>query len=112
MKRNIVLPIVTATVLVVAVLTFALPKILEGNGVAGAADPKAEQFAQGQDVVIKASDISSDASYYDYDANGTKVQLFAVKASDGTARVALNTCQVCQGSPKAYFVQNGDNFVC
>ena len=41
MKRNIVLPIVTATVLVVAVLTFALPKILEGNGVAGAADPKA-----------------------------------------------------------------------
>lgn len=112
MKRNIVLPIVTATVLVVAVLTFALPKILEGNGVAGAADPKAEQFAQGQDVVIKASDISSDASYYDYDANGTKVQLFAVKASDGTARVALNTCQVCQASPKAYFVQNGDNFVC
>ena len=27
-------------------------------------------------------------------------------------RLALNTCQVCNGSPYAYFVQEGDEFVC
>ena len=111
MNRNKVLPVVAAVVVLVAVASFALPKFFGGSGSA-ADNPKAEQFAAGQDVVIKAADIKTDASYYDYDANGTKVQLFAVKASDGTARVALNTCQVCQGSPKAYFVQEGDDFVC
>lgn len=111
MKKNVMLPVIAAVVVLVAVASFVAPKFL-GGGQAGADNPKAEQVANGQDVVIKAGDITSQASYYDYDANGTKVQLFAVKASDGTARVALNTCQVCNGSPKAYFVQDGDNFIC
>ena len=29
-----------------------------------------------------------------------------------TIRMAFNTCQVCNPSPKAYFVQNGKNFIC
>ncbi|MGB8453251.1 MAG: DUF2318 domain-containing protein [Anaerocolumna sp.] len=64
------------------------------------------------DVVINIADISENASFFEYDANGTKMGLFAVKASDGTIRTALNTCQVCNGSPYAYFEQQGDNFQC
>jgi len=64
------------------------------------------------DVVIQIADITEKATFYEYDSNGTPMGLFAVKASDGTIRTALNTCQVCNGSPKAYFKQQGDKFQC
>ena len=63
-------------------------------------------------VVIQIADITEKATFYEYDSNGTTVGLFAVKASDGTIRTALNTCQVCNGSPKAYFKQEEGNFQC
>lgn len=64
------------------------------------------------DVVIQIADITDQASFYEYDADGTAVGLFAVKASDGTIRTALNTCQVCNGSPYAYFEQDADKVQC
>ncbi len=64
------------------------------------------------DVVINIADITENATFYEYDSNGTTIGLFAVKASDGTIRTALNTCQVCNGSPKAFFEQQGDSFQC
>lgn len=64
------------------------------------------------DVVINIEDISDKASFYEYDYNGTTVSLFAVKASDGTIRTALNTCQVCKGSPYAFFEQKENQFQC
>ena len=77
-----------------------------------AAQEAAAAFSSGEDVVITASELSTAATYYDYDADGTTVQVFAITGSDGSIRVALNTCQVCAGSTKAYFVQEGDVFVC
>lgn len=64
------------------------------------------------DVVIQIADITDQASFYEYDVDGTAVGLFAVKASDGTIRTALNTCQVCNGSPYAYFEQSEDKVQC
>ncbi len=64
------------------------------------------------DVVINVADITENAVFYEYDSNGTTVGLFAVMASDGTIRTALNTCQVCNGSPYAYFEQQGNSFEC
>jgi uncharacterized membrane protein len=64
------------------------------------------------DVVIQIADITDKASFYEYDVDGTPVGLFAVKASDGTIRTALNTCQVCNGSPYAYFEQSEDKVQC
>ena len=63
-------------------------------------------------IVINTTNIGSKATFYNYNADGTTIRLFAVKASDGTIRMAFNTCQVCNPSPKAYFVQNGKNFIC
>ena len=63
-------------------------------------------------IEIHIEDISTNASYYDTTVEGTTVEIFAVLASDGTVRLAMNTCQVCNGSPYAYFVQEGDYFVC
>ena len=63
-------------------------------------------------IVIDITNIGSKATFYNYNADGTTIRLFAVKALDGTIRMAFNTCQVCNPSPKAYFVQNGKNFIC
>jgi len=64
------------------------------------------------DVVIQIADITETATFYSYDSNGTAMGLFAVRASDGTVRTALDTCQVCNGSRYAYFIQQGDTFQC
>ncbi len=68
--------------------------------------------AAGGDLVVRAEEIGAEARYFDYDANGITVEVLAVRASDDTVRLALNTCQVCNGSPYAYFVQEGGDFVC
>jgi uncharacterized membrane protein len=64
------------------------------------------------DVVILLNEITDKAAFYEYDYNGTTIGLFAVKASDGTVRTALNTCQVCNGSPYAFFDQKENQFQC
>ena len=66
----------------------------------------------GSDLIVYADEIGTDASFFNYDADGITVQVFAVRSSDDTVRLALNTCQVCNGSPYAYFVQSGDDFIC
>jgi len=40
------------------------------------------------------------------------MEVLAVKASDGTIRTALNTCQVCFASGKGYYKQQGDELIC
>ncbi len=76
------------------------------------ASSDAIQTNENGDVEIKAEDITDQAAFYEYDYNGTTVGLFAVKASDGTIRTALNTCQVCNGSPYAFFNQQENQFQC
>ena len=63
-------------------------------------------------VTIDESQIGDVATFYNYDANGTTVQLIGIRASDGTARLALNTCQSCNPSPNAYYVQQDDTLIC
>lgn len=63
-------------------------------------------------VKIPLSDLSSKAKFYDVEMNGTKLELLAVKASDGSIHTAFNTCQVCYSSGRGYYVQEGDELVC
>lgn len=67
---------------------------------------------QGEDIKINTNDINSNATYYNYEIDGHIIQIFAVKASDGTVRIAFNTCGACNPSPTAYFIQKGDYFEC
>lgn len=83
-----------------------------GNSAAAGSAAKEAVLNENGDIVIDVADITEKAAFYEYDANGTTMGLFAVKASDGTIRTALNTCQVCNGSPYAYFEQQGDSFQC
>ncbi|MCD7893786.1 MAG: DUF2318 domain-containing protein [Erysipelotrichaceae bacterium] len=113
--KSMILPIIAIVVVIAAILTIIVPKInshSETDNLVDTATSDLDIAVFSSDVQIVESDISEIATYYDYDSNNTIVELFAVKASDGTIRLALNTCQVCMGSPYAYFVQNGDDFIC
>lgn len=64
------------------------------------------------EIAIDADTLTSDPIYVNYDSNGTNIQLIAVKASDGTPRLSLNTCLVCNPSPRAYFKEQDGKLVC
>lgn len=64
------------------------------------------------DLIIPKSEVTEKVIFYPYNADGTKLEVLAVKASDGSIRTAFNTCQVCTGSPWAYFKQQGEFLVC
>jgi uncharacterized membrane protein len=63
-------------------------------------------------IVIKKKDIGPIAKFYPYVYDGKNMEIFAVKAADGTIRTALNTCQVCYSSGRGYYKQEGGVFVC
>ena len=63
-------------------------------------------------IMIQKKDISSTAKFYSYTLNGKPMEIFAVKASDGTIRTALNTCQVRYSSGRGWYKQEGAVFVC
>lgn len=64
------------------------------------------------DLVINPEDIEEEATFFQLKVKGTDMAVLAVKAEDGTIRTAFDTCQICNGSPYAYFEQQGDSFQC
>lgn len=64
-----------------------------------------------KDLVIEKSTIKT-ASFIPYTLNGTKMEVVAVKASDGTIKTAFNTCQVCYSSGRGYYKVEGNTLVC
>lgn len=71
-----------------------------------------QDIKEGEGLVIPASEVSETAKFYPVTVDGTRMEVAVVKASDGTIRTAFNTCQVCNGSPKAYFEQSGNTLQC
>lgn len=63
-------------------------------------------------LVIPVSAVSSTVTFYPVTVNGTKMEVLAVKAPDGTIRTAFNTCQVCYDSGRGYYKQEGNVIVC
>lgn len=61
---------------------------------------------------ILKSQVTSTVKFYPYTVNGVKMEVMAVKASDGTIRTAFNTCQVCYDSGRGFYTQQGNEVVC
>ena len=61
---------------------------------------------------VAQTSLGDQVAFIDYDSNGTAMQVMLYKDADGTVHGALNTCQVCAGSPYAYFEQEGNEVVC
>lgn len=68
--------------------------------------------SQSDALSIPLADLTSDPQFFDWTSNGTAMQVIARLDSDGTPRLAYNTCQVCVGSPYAYFDLKDGWLVC
>lgn len=66
----------------------------------------------GEDLIILKNEITSEAKFYPYNTDNTYMEVIAVRATDGTVRTALNTCQVCYNSGRGYYEQQGDVLIC
>jgi uncharacterized membrane protein len=64
------------------------------------------------DLVIDFAEITENALFFPVDVEGTRLEVLAVKAPDGTVRTAFNTCQVCYASGRGFYKQQGTVLVC
>jgi uncharacterized membrane protein len=65
-----------------------------------------------KDLVIPLAELTENAVFYPVDIGGTRIEVLAVKAPDGTIRTAFNTCQVCYSSGRGFYKQQGNVLVC
>jgi uncharacterized membrane protein len=50
--------------------------------------------------------------FYPVEVGGTRLEVLAVRAPDGSVRTAFNTCQVCYASGRGFYKQQGTVLVC
>jgi uncharacterized membrane protein len=80
--------------------------------VSGGLAAQSREVVRDGDLVISVRDISATAQFYPVEIEGTRMEVFAVQAPDGTIRTAFNTCQSCYTSGRGFYVQEGDRLVC
>lgn len=61
---------------------------------------------------IPAADLSQDEVTFVRLADDSKVELLLRLGEDGMPKISLGTCQSCNGSPGAYYTQQGDELQC
>ena len=104
------LPFLTIAVVLIAVAIVVL--VPKGNSQNNTSIGNPVTLNENGDVVIKEAD-TDNGVFLEYESkDGLTVGLLAVRASDGTVRTAFDTCQVCNGSPYAFFEQKGDQIQC
>lgn len=70
---------------------------------AGAEDPGA---AEG--LIIDTAELTDEPVFIDWVQDDIPMQLIALRDIEGAVRLALNTCQSCNGSPWAWFEYPGN----
>lgn len=73
---------------------------------------KTTAVSAGGDLEIPIAELSEHIKIYSFTVDGLNMEVLAARDADGTVRTAFNTCQVCNGSRKAYFAEQGDKVVC
>ena len=92
----------------IAIALIALLALLTGCG----QKQEAAALQPGEYLEIPVSELSETIRIYPVAVDGLSMEILAAKDADGSLRTAFNTCQVCNGSRKAYFVAQGDHVVC
>lgn len=107
--KKFVLPVVAVVVIIIVFIMSNKETKVEITS------PKSLSIANyevGDSFVIPISELKNDVKFYSLNYNGANVEILAAIDKNGNPKVTLNTCQNCMGSPKAFFVQEGDSVVC
>ena len=109
-KIKWIVPIIGILIVAIAIALLTNNRTADSN----TAEEKVDsvKITVNEDLKITKSDISGDVKFYPYQSGETYMEVLAVKATDGTIRTALNTCQVCYDSGRGYYVQQGDRVIC
>jgi uncharacterized membrane protein len=94
------------------VIVIAVIIIASRGGLSQASSAPRASLVVDEDVVIPLSGVTSTASFYPVQIDGEQMELFAVKASDGSIKTAFNTCKDCYNSGNGYYIQDGSTLVC
>lgn len=63
-------------------------------------------------ITIDTKDVTDKMTLVNYSIDDTIIQFMVVRGTDGKIRIAFNTCQACNPSPNAYFIQKGSYIEC
>ena len=125
--KNKVLIIATIVVIIVAVCVIIFIPKNNDNGAKNVATSEVKQTSNTAtakkidadlnengdvEVLLDKLDTKSPTFITYTSENGSKMELVAVKDSNDNIDIAFNTCQVCNGSPKAYFVWKNNKLIC
>lgn len=111
MKKTTIIILVIA-VFAIAGATFAMTQPKGGEQASAVGTAKEAVLNESGDMLISAADITETPTFYVYNELDSKMEIIAVKASDGTIRTAFNTCQVCYNSGKGYYKMEGELLTC
>ncbi len=70
------------------------------------------RFDTAGSLFITESAIGTRPLFIPVRSGGTDMEVIAVRDDAGTVRIAFNTCQVCNGSPSAFFAPVRDGLQC
>ena len=98
--------------IIITMITVVLATILSGCGNGKTVSNATQKIASGDNLIIPLEDVSEKATFYPLEVDGTKMEVIAVKDSEGNIRTVFNTWQICYDSGKGYYKQEGDELVC
>lgn len=98
--------------IILTIMIVLLTTILSGCGNGKTTSNTTQKITSGDNLIIPLEEVSEKAAFYPLDVDGTKMEVIAVKDSEGNIRTAFNTCQICYDSGKGYYKQEGDELVC
>jgi len=104
--RKLIIPAV-----LIVIVAFAIMLAMGNEGSEGPQPTDSVYVNDNNQIEIDASEITSSARYYSYDAGSKEVRFFALRGSDGQVRVAMDACDVCYSAKKGY-AQVGDVMKC
>lgn len=113
MKRNaMMICLCLACLLLGGCAKESAPEAAEPVAADTAASDTAASESEASDTIagltIPIDQLQSTPTFWDWNQNGVAMQVIALVDSAGAPHIAYNTCQVCAGSPYAYFeYQNG-----
>lgn len=111
-KKKSNLPLLIAAVAAVAICIVAVLLPMGGGNQQDNGGDGVQIISQGESLVIPTSEVTTTASFYPIEVDGTQMEVLAVRDSQGTIRTAFNTCQICYASGRGYYVQQGNALVC
>ena len=98
----------TGTEIPEIVNTSVVPVATEISEIVGIAADSTED----EHLVILAESLKTDEVSFIRLSSDSKIELLARKGSDGSVKIALGTCQSCNGSPYAYYTQEENVLIC